>query len=297
MDEIVTLANYAPSVDEWKKWLAKPQWTAAEAAALSLNISPELTKITRHENSSDWAIAMVAEGATYSLADREMASWMGPMTRATPTFHLILTEKGRVAGISLENQLYSRGIDLAAKALVSIDANLKKPSQWDFSTKWTPSDCIVQMQYWEWTLPMEILGKAEPQYSDTLILPEIALALGVSVYDVRAIVELGHFPKAYGDSGEQWETNEIIRWAKANGRQFDLAKLPSPKPLSKEQQKYGDKMTIKDIADFIGRDPRTVQSYIRKKIDPADFGGWQGSRAEWLTDKFVDKYKAMKKLN
>lgn len=158
LDEIVTLANYAPTVDEWKKWLAKPQWTAAEAAALSLNISPELTKITRHENSSDWAIAMVAEGATYSLADREMASWMGPMTRATPTFHLILTEKGRVAGISLENQLYSRGIDLAAKALVSIDANLKKPSQWDFSVKKAPSDWIIQMQYWEWKLADGVLG-------------------------------------------------------------------------------------------------------------------------------------------
>lgn len=183
---IVYDTPYSPTDEQWVEWLAKPQWTAAEAAALSLNISPELTEITRHENSSDWAIAMVAEGATYSLADREMASWMGPQTRATPTFHLILTEKGHVAGISLENQLYSRGIDLTAKALVSIDANLKKPSQWDFSTKWTPSDCIAQMQYWEWNLPAAMIGPASQRTSpsekpETLPNPQsVAESIGES---------------------------------------------------------------------------------------------------------------------
>lgn len=280
----MSLNDYAPTADEWKSWLLKPQWTAAEAAALSLGISPDLTKVSRQESHrpTDRVLSFGDEPPEEPIV---IAYW-----------NIVLEGKGRAAGLSTEKLLYLRTRDLAASGLISKNINLKNKSHWDFSNKLTPSDCIAQMQYWEWALPIEILGKSEPQYSDTLMLPEIALALGVSVNDLRVIVESGNFVKVYGEGGEQWKTNEVISWAKANGRSFDLAKLPPPKPLSEERLKYGDKMTIKDIADFIGRDPRTVQSYIRKKIDPADFGGWQGSRAEWLTDKFVDKYKALKKL-
>lgn len=284
LDEILALANYALTVDEWKKWLAKPQWSAAEAAALSLGMSPVFIRVIKNE---------------VSIPIIRFNDGLDKPQSLNYHYKIKLAETALAAGRSIEAEINHRASGLAGCPLDHIGSQWNQ-GQWDFNKPaGTPGRCVEQMQYWEWTMPMAMLGKAEPQYSDTLMLPEIALALGVSVNDLRVIVESGYFVKVYGEGGEQWKTNEVISWAKANGRSFDLAKLPPPKPLSEEQQKYGSEMGVKEIAVYLKRTTRTVQKYIdANKLPPADFPGiGQGSKSVWITVNFVEKYKAMQKTN
>lgn len=142
----MSLNDYAPTADEWKSWLLKPQWTAAEAAALSLGISPDLTKVSRQESHrpTDRVLSFGDEPPEEPIV---IAYW-----------NIVLEGKGRAAGLSTEKLLYLRTRDLAAGSLVSKNINLQNKNHWDFSVKQAPSDWIIQMQYWEWKLADGVLG-------------------------------------------------------------------------------------------------------------------------------------------
>lgn len=171
---------YSLNDAQWVEWLAKPQWTAAEAAALSLNILPDFTRVSTSDGPGD-TLTIITAGAddvsesfltylTNTYGPDEAAEHLSNLkagdTSASDEFTfytLKLIDLAKVAGLTVEHKLHRRAQALAAGTLAAANSEFTKYSSFNMDKLIDRTETIAQMQYWEWNLPAAIIGQPNPQ--------------------------------------------------------------------------------------------------------------------------------------
>lgn len=138
---------YSLNDAQWVEWLAKPQWTAAEAAALSLNILPDFTRAYESTRPEGDVIRITNDGAVSNNASYSMK----------------LIDLAKVAGHTVEHKLHRRAQTLAAGSLVAANSEFTKFSPFNMYKLIDRTETIAQMRYWDWSLPTALSSQAKPQ--------------------------------------------------------------------------------------------------------------------------------------
>lgn len=146
---IVYGTPYSPTDEQWVEWLAKPQWTAAEAAALSLNILPDFTNVT---------IALLP----HTLAPVRITD-DGIDVSDQPSYRINLIDQARVAGVSVEATMQLRTQSLATNSTIDPKSEWAKFSSFNMHKPLDRPNTIAEMQRWEWNIPAAMTGRPIPQ--------------------------------------------------------------------------------------------------------------------------------------
>lgn len=146
---IVYDTPYSPTDEQWVEWLAKPQWTAAEAAALSLNILPDFTRVT---------IALLP----HTLAPVRITD-DGIDVSDQPSYRINLIDQARVAGVSVEATMQLRTQSLATNSTIDPKSEWAKFSSFNMHKPLDRPNTIAEMQRWEWNIPAAMIGQPNPQ--------------------------------------------------------------------------------------------------------------------------------------
>jgi hypothetical protein len=198
---IVYDTPYSPTDEQWVEWLAKPQWTAAEAAALSLNILPGFTRVSASDGPSD-TITTINAGAdnasesvltyltdTYGpdAAAEHLSNLKAGDTRVSDEFTsytLKLIGQARAAGQSVEHKMERRAQALAVGPDAPSNSEFTKYSPFNMYKLIDRPGTIADMQYREWNLPAAMIGQPKPQpvaesIGESLMPPVVEKAIKV----------------------------------------------------------------------------------------------------------------------
>ena len=168
---------YSPNDEQWVEWLAKPQWTAAEAAALSLNILPDFTRAYESTRPECDVIRITNDGAVSNNVSYSMK----------------LIELAKVAGLTVEHKLQRRAQTLAAGTLVAANSEFTKYSPFNMYKLIDRTETIAQMGYWDWSLPSAMSGQAKPQPEARITdIRKVELSVNVDEDEWKVRVEKLH---------------------------------------------------------------------------------------------------------